>query len=71
MKKSEEKLYLWYVMLYEIRVTVGTAIKNIQDCLSGLCTSNSKNAVKKWFAKFRRSDFSTLTTNYALADFLA
>jgi len=46
-------------MLYEFRVAVGKTIKAIKNTrhLPGLCTSNSKNAVKKWFAKFRCSDF--------------
>ncbi|XP_015438720.1 PREDICTED: histone-lysine N-methyltransferase SETMAR-like [Dufourea novaeangliae] len=55
---SAEKVHLRHVLLYEFRkgVAVGTAVKNIrdvyQDCAPAIRT------VKKWFAKFRRSDFN-------------
>jgi len=51
------KVHLWHIILYEFRknVTVGTVIKNIQDVYQD-CAPTIRT-VKKWFGKFRCSDF--------------
>ncbi|XP_026827673.1 histone-lysine N-methyltransferase SETMAR-like [Ooceraea biroi] len=55
---ENEKVHLRHVMLYEFRkgVSVGTAQTNIQSVY--LDRAPALRTVKKWFGRFRNSDFN-------------